>query len=282
MKVIHVYFVAVALAALAGCRSSSSSSASGPMISDTWSESLMSRQIHLSLKHPADSEGKIRLVSVASDSTTTVRLGSGEQFSAKPGEYVACDQFGSQGLQLVSASPKTGAAELRLTWSETTKTTGSTISVTIPFDSHDGRAPFGYRHHDNFHVLLTNVSNKPVRLWQEWCYWGYYCLQIEVVGKNGTIHLLKKKPTNFLINFQDYVELQSGESVVWNVKLDPSVWEDLSWFPKDKERNVKIRAIFTVRNQDNPRMFDYNDAKTYGVWTGQESSKLYDFTLYGP
>ena len=79
----------------------------------------MSREIHLSPKHPTDSHDKIRLVSVASDSVTTIRLDSGVQLSAKPGEYFACEQFGLHGLQLVSASPDTGAAELQQTWSET-------------------------------------------------------------------------------------------------------------------------------------------------------------------
>ena len=79
----------------------------------------MSRKIHLSPKHPTDSGAKIRLVSVASDSATTIRLDSGEQLSAKPGEYFVCVQFGSVGLQLVSASPQTGVAELRQSWSET-------------------------------------------------------------------------------------------------------------------------------------------------------------------
>ena len=79
----------------------------------------MSRQIHLSPKHLVDSDAKIRLVSVASDSTVTIRLDSGAQLSAKPGEYFACEQFGSHGLQLVSASSETGAAELQQTRSET-------------------------------------------------------------------------------------------------------------------------------------------------------------------
>jgi len=79
----------------------------------------MSREIHLSPKHPADSDTKIRLISVGSDSTATIRLDSGAQMSAKPGEYFVCDEFGLQGLQLVSASPETGSAELQRTWSET-------------------------------------------------------------------------------------------------------------------------------------------------------------------
>ena len=79
----------------------------------------MSREIHLSPKHPADSAAKMRLVSVAGDSTTTIRLDSGAQMSVKPGEFFVCEQFGLQGLQLVSASPESGAAEFELRWSET-------------------------------------------------------------------------------------------------------------------------------------------------------------------
>jgi hypothetical protein len=118
MKPLHIY-VAAALVILAGCKSSSRSTVSGPLISYEWSEGLMSREIHLSPKHPADSDTKIRLVSVSSDSTATIRLDSGQQLTTKPGEYFACEQFGLHGLQLVSASPETGAAELKRIWSKT-------------------------------------------------------------------------------------------------------------------------------------------------------------------
>ena len=117
MKPVRIYFAA-ALIIFAGCKSSSSSPISGRVFSYTWSESLMSRQIHLSPKHPTDSDAKIRLVSIASDSTTTIRLDSGERLSAKPGDYFACGQFGLHGLRLTSASPDTGAAELQRTWSQ--------------------------------------------------------------------------------------------------------------------------------------------------------------------
>ncbi len=79
----------------------------------------MERTIQLSPKHPTDSVAKIRLVSVAQDSTTTFRLDSGMQVSVKPGEYFTCEQFGSHGLQLISASSSTGAAEMQQTWSKT-------------------------------------------------------------------------------------------------------------------------------------------------------------------
>jgi hypothetical protein len=79
----------------------------------------MSRQVHLSPKHPTDSTARIRLVSVGSDSTATIRLDSGAQISAKPGEYFVCEQFGTHGLQLISTSAESGAADFELRWSET-------------------------------------------------------------------------------------------------------------------------------------------------------------------
>lgn len=157
----------------------------------------------------------------------------------------------------------------------------SAIAVTIPFDSYDWHEPFGYRHHDKFHVLLTNVSSKPVRVWQEWCSWGYYCLQIEIVEEDGTKHLLKRRPINFITNGPDYVELQPGGSVVWNVSLDPSVWEDLSWFPKGRMLSAKVRAIFTVEESKDEQDNRDLGVNRMGVWTGQAVSEFYDFTLLG-
>jgi len=151
-----------------------------------------------------------------------------------------------------------------------------TIAVTIPFGSRDSLLPYrpSSRHSNSFYVLLTNVSGKPVRVWQEWCSWGYYSLQCEVFREDGTKHLLKKKPTNFYMNFPDFVELQPGESVVWNVELYPLGWEGLSWLPKDRVEHVKLRAIYTTSVDQ--------DSKEYGVWTGQAASEMYDFILSAP
>jgi len=149
-----------------------------------------------------------------------------------------------------------------------------TLAVSIPYGSQDAlsaaSSPFT-RHQNEFYVLLTNVSGKPIRLWQEWCSWGYDCLQLEVTEKDGTKHLLKKKRTNFYRNFPDYVELGQGDSVVWRVELRASVWEDLSWLPKDRLPMVKLRALFTISED--------GDSKEHGIWTGHEVSELYDFVL---
>jgi hypothetical protein len=102
------------------------------------------------------------------------------------------------------------------------------------------------------------------------------------VEKDGTKHLLTKKRVPFYANFPDYVDLLPEQSSVWDVNLrESSVWTDLSWFPKDKMVNAKVRAIFIVRKPETEaeRILD---ADRMGVWTGQIASEYYDFTLYGP
>jgi hypothetical protein len=155
------------------------------------------------------------------------------------------------------------------------------IAVTIPYGSMDSLQPFFppyTRHGNNFYVLLTNVSNKPVRVWQEWCSWGYYNLQFEIVEKNGTKHLVTKKPTGWTRNFPDYVELTPNESVVWGVGLWPSDWNGLSWLPTNELEPVKVSAIYTSMpgDKEDDRI---TGADRMGVWTGRATSKFYDFFL---
>jgi hypothetical protein len=158
------------------------------------------------------------------------------------------------------------------------------IAVTIPYGSRNALQPYWprpfTRRNNNFYVLLTNVSSKPVRVWQEWCSWGYYSLQLEVFEQDGTEHLLKKKPTNFLANFPDFVELEPGGSVVWKVDIEPSVWEGLSWLPTNRAERVKLKAIYKVKTAENDEDNRDLGVDRMGIWTGTASSKLYDFVRF--
>ena len=133
MSTIQSLLALVIAALVAGCASRSDSVALTPLpspspvapefaftneISFTESHALMYRDVNLSLHTPRDAELQMRLVSIGGDATTTIRLDSGEELSAKPGECFSCSQFGRSGLQLVSASHDTGAAVFRRTTCE--------------------------------------------------------------------------------------------------------------------------------------------------------------------
>ena len=150
---------------------------------------------------------------------------------------------------------------------------GSAIIVTIPCNSHGERiAVVDSMSPDPFFVLLTNTGKKPVKLWEEWNSWGYYSLQLEVIGPDGQKHLLKKKPIPFYVNNPERLVLQPGQSAVWDVVLISNVWEDLSWIPEEREMKAQVKAIYSVKPDE--------ESEINGVWTGRVTSQAYDFTTY--
>jgi hypothetical protein len=150
------------------------------------------------------------------------------------------------------------------------------IAVTIPYDTHGERStaidygPPG----THFHIHVQNVSAKPVKLWEEWCSWGYFTLQLEVYDRTGARHLLKKKPTDFYINFPSSLTLKPGDAVVWDVQLTSAMWEDCFWLAEGEDLNTKVRAIYKVEPDE--------ESREHGVWTGHAVSPLYDFHLFRP
>ena len=79
-----------------------------------------SREVVLSPKHPEDDFIKARLVTVASDGTTTIEVTeTGERLTAAPGEYFVSSAYGRVGLQLLSASADRNEVRLLRAWCET-------------------------------------------------------------------------------------------------------------------------------------------------------------------
>jgi hypothetical protein len=95
------------------------------------------------------------------------------------------------------------------------------ILLTIPFEGNGGRCvAIDYAPPSpDFHVLVQNVSRRPVTLWQEQYSWGYFALQFEVYESSGVRHLIMKKPVSFYANGPGRFTLAPGEGVVWDVGL---------------------------------------------------------------
>ena len=92
-------FILILAFLLAGC------------VSETISE--MSREIVLSAEHPENNFIRAKLVGIAADGTTTIRvLPSGPELQAKVGGYFVSEEFGKHGLELVSAFAEKQEAHL--------------------------------------------------------------------------------------------------------------------------------------------------------------------------
>ena len=124
------------------------------------------------------------------------------------------------------------------------------------------------REQSHFHVVVTNTSAKPLRLWETWNSWGYYNLSFEVADAEGKVlYAIRKKPRSWTVNSPSWVELAPGEHFVMDVYFDRESW-DLP-FLKEKpqgEFSLRMRAVFESKSNE--------QAEEHEVWTGKLKSPI--------
>jgi hypothetical protein len=124
-----------------------------------------------------------------------------------------------------------------------------------------------------FHVVVTNVSRDPQRLWTTLNSWGYYNVRFEVIDKNGTLlHTIRKKPVSWSENTPGCYDIQPGEHAVFEVEFTSDVW-DLTFLAGEKpgEHRVRMRAVYEIHPS--------RESEKYKVWTGAIASDANDYVL---
>jgi hypothetical protein len=152
-----------------------------------------------------------------------------------------------------------------------------TITVRIvptSFRERVGRAIELYRPTDHFHVVITNASDGPVRLWRDWCSWGYFCLSFEVIDARGKSYTVKKKARGWDKNYPDEKLIPSGDHMVLEVAFDDSTWEGgPSPVSGSHEPQVlSIQAVYEVRADP--------ESEKQKIWTGKVTSPRATYSIY--
>ena len=151
----------------------------------------------------------------------------------------------------------------------------SPLSVSLAIPSHaDGRRYLRQQHRppSHFHAIITNNSDKPQKVWEESCSWGYHALSFEVMDEAGKITDAKKRPIDFTVNFPRWHELEPGESLVVNVHFAETNWWNGFPQPQRGEQTVTMRAVFTVSADA--------ESRKHGVWSGRIKSAARKVTIY--
>jgi hypothetical protein len=129
-----------------------------------------------------------------------------------------------------------------------------------------------YRASSHFHVVVTNVSGEPVRLWKEWCSWGYFNLSFVATAEGGRPVTVVKQPRGWDKNYPDWEVVPPGGHHVREVTFDPATWPDVPLPEPNRSKPVRMKAVFSIRPD--------NEAKEHGVWTGQVSSPEELYTIW--
>lgn len=146
------------------------------------------------------------------------------------------------------------------------------LSLTIAVPVHDGQGTIQVgRQATRFNVIIENLSEHQINLWQEWCSWGYFNLKFQFTDKKGTMWIAKKKEKEWEKNFPDFVSIGPRDKLVIDVMFNPDIWKNV--LPPDvgKFTTVSIVAIYESKDSDH--------AKKREVWSGRLVSNKREYTL---
>ena len=121
-------------------------------------------------------------------------------------------------------------------------------------------------------VVISNLSDKPQRVWQIWNSWGAPTIVLEVVDQQGNkLGLIRNGQIAWTMNGPTFDTIAPREHHIIPISIDHTTqWildgDKLKTLKREEWHKVRIRATFTSR-----------DGEKKGVWSGTTASKLYDF-----
>ncbi len=115
----------------------------------------------------------------------------------------------------------------------------------------------------SFTIEVKNVSSKNIKLYEEWCSWGYCNLKI-VFSNWHHEYVITKKEGIWYRNFPAWHELKPGESFKIPVALSNHIWNGVNSVFKNSNSITSVRALYEQYDEYNKNF-----------WNGSVSSKQY-------
>ena len=124
---------------------------------------------------------------------------------------------------------------------------------------------------DHFHVVVTNVSGQPIRVWSERCSWGYSNLSFQLTDDAGRSVEVSKVRRAWTKNAAVTEIIPPGGHYVREVTFDPQTWYGWPLPEANEHKAVRMKAIYDIRPE--------GLTTKRGVWTGQVSSPEESYEL---
>lgn len=150
---------------------------------------------------------------------------------------------------------------------------GSPLAVRIVPSSYNEAMGRSLGRH--FYVVATNLSRRPIKLWRDWCSWGYFNLSFQATDRDGRRYIAKKRLRGWDKNYPDAMIVPPGDHMVFEVTIDETLWQDAPWpvaGPLFEPKIVRMKAVYEVQVD--------GQAREHGVWTGRITSPEETCALY--
>ena len=142
---------------------------------------------------------------------------------------------------------------------------GINVSIAVPTNSAgNSRDINSYGSASHFHVVITNTSKAPIRLFDEVYSWGRYNLSFEITDPSGRRRLVTRTTRPYHKNFPRHFIVGPGEHFVRAVNFADGTWKNFPLPKTGRNMTLRMRAIFQIKPDE--------ASKEFGVWTGTVSS----------
>lgn len=148
-----------------------------------------------------------------------------------------------------------------------------------------------------FHVIISNVSTNQIRLWEEWCSWGFYSVSFEIITPDGKKTMIEKGTMAWGGNAPDYYILLPGESFAIAIRFNEmgcveneKLWVNLPKLKLERGQKIRMRAVYRISPEEDMEETDTEGhvthemapEKKYHIWTGKVVSDWKEYVISPP
>jgi len=148
---------------------------------------------------------------------------------------------------------------------------GLMVSIAIPANESGDRwivykgSDDDFRQSATFPVVLTNVSDKPIRLWESWSSWGHDNLTFELTAKDGTKTSAQSARSTWFLDSASHYEIAPRESSIVYITFANSYhWNGFPIGATGSDETVQMKVRFKISPT--------KESIRKGVWTGSIES----------
>ena len=138
------------------------------------------------------------------------------------------------------------------------------MQLVVPTSTPDGKREISMDRYPRIHILLTNHSDQPQRIWKDWNTWGYFNLQLDWYQNGKAYPIRRKTPEAWDGDFPDFWLVQPKESLIIEIDLSSGQW---SGFPDLYGEMIEATLVATYQNKPDPL------AQEFDIWVGKLVSK---------
>ena len=141
------------------------------------------------------------------------------------------------------------------------------------------KAYISFDHTNHFHVLLTNNSSGPIKLFEEWNSWGYYGLSFEITYSDGRKVQSARERRGCDKNFPSTVTIAPHGYYIFDVNFNNDSKKDYVWVNSvrsekrsDDGTHCSMRAIYFIESS--------SASIEEHAWTGTITSEIRPYTIW--